>query len=105
MRCEPSQLEDCINCPGDCGSCPLNNCGSSLTCVFGCFDFGGGGPPAFSLSCLAGCVAQTCPDSRAYLDEVVTCTISNIGMCSDPSCFMTACRAPIARCLSDRTRC
>ena len=83
--------------------CTLNSCGESLTCVFGCIDFGGGGGiPMFSLSCLAGCVAQTCTDSRFFLDQVVSCAIGSIGTCSDLGCIMTECRTEIAACFADR---
>jgi hypothetical protein len=104
MRCETTGgFEDCVNCPSDCGMCALNSCGESLTCVFSCIDFGGGGGiPSFSLSCLAGCVAQTCTDSRFFLDQVVNCAIGNIGTCTDFSCIMSECRTEIAACLADR---
>ena len=105
MRCEPEELEDCVNCSTDCGMCELNACSESLMCVFGCFNFGGGGIPSFSLSCLSGCVAQTCPDSRVFLDEVVSCAIGAFagGGCRDISCLTTECRGPITRCLTDTT--
>lgn len=104
MRCESAGgFEDCINCPRDCGMCELNSCGQSLTCVFGCFSFGGGGGiPTFSLSCLAGCVAQTCTDSRFFLDQVVSCAVGSIGTCSDIGCFMRECSTEIAACIGDR---
>ena len=88
--------------------CELHACGESLTCTFGCFDFGGGGIPSFSLSCLAGCVGETCADSRAFLDNVVSCAIANIATCGGGggggalSCIMMECRSEILACLADR---
>ena len=110
MRCESEGgFEDCINCPADCGMCPLRACGESLTCTFGCFSFGGGGGiPSFSLSCLANCVAQTCADSRSFLDAVVSCAVMNFPMCGGPgggggiACIMSACSSEIRACLADR---
>jgi hypothetical protein len=107
MRCETTGgFEDCINCPSDCGMCPLRACGESLTCVFGCIDFGGGGGgvPGFDFSCVVGCFAQTCADSRSYLNNVVNCAIGAFasGTCSGLSCIMTECSGEIRACLGDR---
>jgi hypothetical protein len=106
MRCESAGgFEDCVSCPSDCGECALRSCGESLTCVFGCIEFGGGGgPPRFSLSCLGGCVAQTCPDSRFFLDQVVSCAVTEgiASGCRDLMCITSACRSEIAACLGDR---
>lgn len=108
------QLEDCTNCPGDCGMCPLNSCGESLTCVFGCFGGGfpgggggGGGPPIPDIFCMTGCINQTCPDSRVFLMEVINCAVGAFvgGTCMDFGCVMSECRSQILRCLSDRTSC
>jgi hypothetical protein len=82
--------------------CTLNSCGEALTCVFGCIDFGGGGIPSFSLTCMAGCVAMTCPDSRFFIDQVVNCAVRNIGRCRDLGCFMRECRAEILACFNAR---
>jgi hypothetical protein len=105
MRCESEGgFEDCVSCPADCGACALHSCGESLTCVFGCIDFGGGGIPRFSISCLGGCVAETCPDSRFFLDQVVSCAVSSgiAAGCRDLMCITDACRSEIAACLGDR---
>jgi hypothetical protein len=105
MRCESAGgFEDCINCPADCGMCSLRSCGESLTCVFGCIDFGGGGGiPSVDFVCAATCFAQTCTDSRSYLNNVVNCAINQFasGMCMDLPCIMSACGTEIARCFSD----
>ena len=55
-------------------------------------------------SSLGGCVAQTCPDSRFFLDQVVSCAITEgvAGGCRDISCITDACRSEIAACLADR---
>ncbi|MGE3636095.1 MAG: hypothetical protein AB7P00_39700, partial [Sandaracinaceae bacterium] len=100
-------FEDCINCPADCGACSLRACGESLTCVFGCFSFGGGGgggPPGFDIGCIIDCVALTCPDSRAFLDGVINCSINAFvsGTCMDLPCIMSTCMGEITACLRDR---
>jgi len=106
MRCESAGgFEDCINCPQDCGMCALKSCGESLSCVFGCVDFsgGGGGPPSFDFSCIVGCFAQTCADSRSFLNNVVNCAVANVGSCGGGglSCIMGACSTEITACLAD----
>ncbi len=94
--------------------CSLHACGESLTCVFGCIDFGGGGGgggiPGFDLACLGGCVTQTCPASRGFLQNVVNCAIGAFtsGACAGGGgggglgCVMTQCSAQITACLGDR---
>jgi len=114
MRCESEGgFEDCINCPDDCGACSLRSCGESLTCVFGCIDFGGGGPggggggiPGFDFSCLIDCFALTCTDSRSFLNNVINCATNAFlgGACSGGgglACVMRECSAEIGACLGD----
>ena len=108
MRCESAGgFEDCINCPADCGMCSLRSCSESLTCVFGCVDFGGGGGggvPGFDFTCLVDCFALTCTDSRSFLNNVINCAIGEFasGTCSDLPCIMRECRGEITACFADR---
>jgi hypothetical protein len=105
MRCESEGgFEDCVNCPLDCGECALRACGESITCVIGCLDFGGGGMPGFDFNCTIGCVSQTCPDSRSYLNNVINCFAGAFfsGECMDISCAMSMCSGELAACLADR---
>ena len=108
MRCESEGgFESCINCAEDCGSCALRSCGESLTCVFGCIDFGGGGgPPGFDVSCVSDCASLTCPDSQSFLNNVVSCTINSFfsgacGMGGGLACVMRECAGEIRACLGD----
>lgn len=110
MRCESGTggFEDCINCPADCGMCMdmLRSCGESLACVFGCIEFGGGGPPGFDFACIVDCFALTCPDSRSFLNNVVNCAADAFvsGPCGGGGglpCVMTECSGEIAACLTD----
>ena len=95
-------FEDCINCPEDCGMCSLRSCFESLTCVFGCIDFGGPGP-GFDFGCLIDCTALTCPDSRSFLNNVINCAIGKFasGECGDIGCIMSECSGEIAACFAD----
>ena len=105
MRCESAGgFEDCISCAEDCGMCDLNTCAEGLTCTFGCIEFGGGGIPRFSLTCLSSCISATCPDSRFFLDQVTSCAINSAisDGCRDISCIMDSCRSEIAACFADR---
>jgi len=106
MRCETAGgFEDCINCPADCGTCPLRSCSESLGCLFGCIDLGGGGGgiPFIDFACLAGCYSQTCADSRSFLTNVVNCALNAFasGTCRDLTCMMRECRGEITACLGD----
>lgn len=112
MRCEMGApfYEDCINCPADCGLCPLRSCGESLTCVFGCFDFGGGGGgiPGFDFTCLIDCFALTCADARSKLDMVINCALNAFtsGRCTmggGLGCIRTECSGEITACITDRS--
>ena len=101
MRCEASAFEDCVNCPADCGECPLRSCSESLGCLFGCFDIGGGGVPGIDFGCLTGCYSHTCANARAFLDNVLNCALNVFasGTCSDLSCMMRQCQGEIVACL------
>lgn len=103
--CEASELETCVNCPGDCGVCPGVTCIEVVTCTFGCFSFGGGGIPDFSFSCITDCVARACADVRFFVDEVVNCAIDQLFTCAgggeDPlDCIMRECSDEILACIS-----
>ncbi len=109
MRCESEGgFEDCINCREDCGECSLRSCGESLSCVFGCVDFGGGGGgvPGFDFSCVVDCFALTCTDSRSFLNNVITCATNSFisGACTmggGLGCIMRECAGEVTACLAD----
>ena len=100
---ESSQFETCTNCPADCGECTVKNCLQVVTCTLGCIEFNTS-PPKFSLTCVANCAAQGCPDVQYFVDEVVNCAIFNIqdiiGCPGSPlSCLQGSCGSEISACL------
>jgi hypothetical protein len=111
MRCEADAHETCTNCAVDCGMCMLHSCSEGLTCLFGCFDFtgGGGGIPMINFTCLSGCVAETCPSSQVFLNNVANCAINAFvsGACGTGGgigCITTECGPEITACFADRCR-
>lgn len=97
--CEADEFETCVNCAADCGACPGVTCIEVVTCTFGCIDFGGGGIPDFSFTCITDCVARACADVRFFVDEVVNCAIGQLVTCGDLSCIQRECREEIAACI------
>lgn len=76
-KCEESEFETCTNCPKDCGECTLKNCFQIVTCALGCVQLDKD-PPEFSVSCVANCVAQGCPDVQFFVDQALTCAFLNL---------------------------
>jgi hypothetical protein len=99
MVCEADEFETCSNCSTDCGACQTQGCGQVLACAFRCFDFGGGGFPNVSVSCVANCVALGCPNVQFFVDQFFGCALDNIGECDSISCIMRECREEAQACL------
>jgi hypothetical protein len=101
-KCEPP-YETCSNCPQDCGACQVKGCLQVVTCALGCVQLGGMGPPMFSASCVANCVAQGCAKVQFFVDQVLNCAIQNIGQCRGKggvfNCIMQVCGPELSACL------
>ncbi len=95
-------FETCINCAADCGTCPTITCGEVLSCTLGCIEFTSS-PPSFSLTCIASCVAMTCPDVAFLIDQFINCAVLQFATCGSVECVMRECSEEVAACL--RTRC
>jgi hypothetical protein len=108
MVCEDTDpmrgFESCVNCPDDCGTCPVHTCAEGVTCAIGCF-LSGGFPDIF---CLTDCISQTCADGQFFLRQVImcatrvfgdgTCMIGGGGGGGGLMCITTECSSEIAAC-------
>ena len=100
--CEDQQYETCTNCAADCGTCETIGCFQIVTCALGnCIDLGGGFPPQFSLTCVANCVAQGCPDVQFFVDQFISCAIGALPQCGgDFMCLQDQCSSEFSACLA-----
>jgi hypothetical protein len=86
----------------------LHDCSQALTCLFGCFNFTGGGLPMnFDFGCIANCRSLTCPSAGTLFDDVANCAIGAFlgGMCSGGGgigCITTVCGSEIRACFAQR---
>ena len=97
-KCE--QYETCSNCPQDCGACTTLSCFAAFTCAIKCID-AKTQPPTVSVSCVADCLAEGCPDTQFFFDQAFNCAIqAAFGGCGgDFNCIMKQCSTEIAACL------
>jgi len=97
-KCEPP-YETCANCPGDCGACMPKTCLETITCALGCIDLMSQ-PPKFSVTCVANCVSEGCPNSQFFVDQALNCFVGALPMCGgDFNCLQGACGSQIAACI------
>lgn len=110
-KCE-MPYETCVNCPVDCGQCPVHTCLQDLECTIGCLGgLGGGGglgglgggDAGIPLTCIVDCLAEGCASAQYLAQQAVNCFIDNLGACGGFSinCLMSQCMGPVTACLSD----
>jgi hypothetical protein len=74
-------------------------CIQSLQCAIGCVDVNAV-PPTFSAVCIANCVAETCADAQVFVNQTLTCAVTNFAVCgTDFNCIQKACSSQIAACI------
>jgi hypothetical protein len=97
-KCET--YETCSNCPQDCGQCTTLSCFQAFTCAIKCIQLNSN-PPSVSVSCVANCLAEGCPDTQFFFDQAFNCAIVQaFGGCGgDFNCIQQACATEIAACL------
>ena len=100
MMCESSELETCVNCPADCGTCPvIRTCGEVLSCTFACLDFTAD-PPMISFTCIADCVSRSCADVQFFINAFFNCALRELITCGDIGCIRRECADEVRACLS-----
>jgi hypothetical protein len=100
-KCEDTMKETCVNCPMDCGTCPVNSCGGVVVCGLGCIQFNML-PPQVDFTCLATCAAETCPSAQIFINQFFNCAIGALLTCGSPSCIMSVCANQLALCLASK---
>ena len=97
-KCET--YETCSNCPQDCGQCTTLSCFAAFTCAIKCINTNTQ-PPTVSVSCVANCLAQGCPDTQFFFDQAFNCAVlKGLPKCGgNIQCIMQVCSSEITACL------
>jgi hypothetical protein len=89
-------LENCANCPGDCGACPPQNCEDIAPCTVDCLF-----PPDNVFSCVNACGNGACADAAFFADQFFNCAFGQIltfPPCLNFACFTRRCSAQWSAC-------
>jgi len=92
--CQP--LENCANCPGDCGGCAPVDCEDVAPCTVNCLF-----PPTNLASCVNACGNGACADALFFADRFFNCAFQQIltfPPCLSFNCFTQRCSAQWSAC-------
>ena len=78
-------------------------CLEVVGCAIQCIDLQAF-PPAFSVTCVANCVAPGCADVQFFVDQVLNCVVAHLPECiggggGGVGCFMDKCQPEFAACI------